>query len=270
MSQLRALLFDVDGTLAETERDGHRVAFNQAFLEHGLPWHWSERRYGELLAVTGGKERIAHFAAEEEPGWPGRADAAAAIAAIHASKNRRYQELVASGAIALRRGLRGLLTEARHAGLHLGVVTTTSRGNLEALLAAALDRESREAFALRIAGEDVRRKKPDPECYRLALQRLGLRPEQVLAVEDSRNGLLSARAAGLQVLVVRSFYFEQDDFDGALQVADEFIGLSVEELRRRFERHCREGAQDEDAVRRHTSVSCATQPGVAPATLLVE
>ncbi len=270
MTSLRALLFDVDGTLAETERDGHRLAFNQAFLEHGLPWHWSERRYGELLAVTGGKERIARFAGEEEPGWLDRSDAANAIAAIHASKNRRYQELVAGGAIALRRGLRSLLAEARRAGLRLGVVTTTSRGNLDALLAATLDQESRDAFMLRIAGEDVRHKKPDPECYQLALQRLGLRPEEVLAVEDSRNGLLSARAAGLQVLIVRSFYFEHEDFDGALQVADEFIGLNLDELRRRFERSCQAQAHAEGAVRRHTSVSDATHSGVAPATLLVQ
>jgi len=265
VSALRALLFDVDGTLAETERDGHRVAFNQAFLEHGLPWHWSERRYGELLAITGGKERIAHFAAEEEPGWLRRPDATAAIAAIHLAKNRRYQELVAGGAIALRRGLRSLLAQARRAGLHLGVVTTTSRGNLDALLAATLDAESREAFALRIAGEDVRRKKPDPECYRLALQRLGLRPEQALAIEDSRNGLLAARDAGVPVLIVRSFYFEREDFSGAWLVADEFLGLGLDELRQRFERHC--GPQD--TVHRHTTVSEATQIGAARATPLV-
>jgi beta-phosphoglucomutase-like phosphatase (HAD superfamily) len=120
------------------------------------------------------------------------------------------------------------------AGLRLGVVTTTSRGNLDALLAATLDGDARAAFGLRIAGEDVRCKKPDPECYVLALQRLGLRPEQALAVEDSRNGLLAARGAGMQALIVRSFYFEREDFGGALQVADEFTGLDLNVLRRRF------------------------------------
>jgi HAD superfamily hydrolase (TIGR01509 family) len=270
VSRLQALLFDVDGTLAETERDGHRAAFNQAFLEHGLPWHWSERRYGELLAITGGKERIAHFAAEEDPEWLRRRGAAAAIAAIHAGKNQHYQALVAGGGIALRRGLRGFLAQARMAGLRLGVVTTTSRGNLDALLAATLDGASREAFALRIAGEDVRRKKPDPECYALALQRLGLRPEQALAVEDSRNGLLAAQGAGMQALIVRSFYFEREDFGGALQVADEFSGLDLDELRRRFERRCPDRAEAGDTVRRHTSVSDQTQSAAAPATPLVQ
>jgi len=270
MTQLRALLFDVDGTLAETERDGHRVAFNQAFLEHGLPWHWSERRYGELLAITGGKERIAHFAAEEEPGWLRRPAAMDTIAAIHASKNRRYQELVAGGAIALRRGLRSLLAEARRAGLRMGVVTTTSRGNLDALLAVTLDRESRDALTPRISGEDVRHKKPDPECYRLALQHLGLQPEQALAVEDSRNGLLAARGAGLQVLIVRSFYFEREDFGGAWQVADEYIGLHLDGLRQRFERRCQGEAARGDTVRRHTSVSDKTQSETVTATPLVQ
>jgi len=270
MSRLQALLFDVDGTLAETERDGHRVAFNQAFLEHGLPWHWSERRYGELLAVTGGKERIAHFVAEEEPGWLRRPNADSAIAAIHVAKNQRYQELVAGGGIALRRGLRSFLLAARSAGLRLGVVTTTSRGNLEALLDATLDGAARAAFGLRIAGEDVRRKKPDPECYTLALQRLGLRPEQALAVEDSRNGLLAAQGAGMQALIVRSFYFEREDFGGALQVADEFIGLDLEQLRQRFERRCQGQAQADATVRRHTTVSDETHSGTASATPLVQ
>ncbi|MFI4981841.1 MAG: HAD-IA family hydrolase [Nevskiales bacterium] len=258
MSELRALLFDVDGTLAETERDGHRAAFNQAFGEHRLPWHWGERLYGALLAVTGGKERIAHYAAEYDPDWLAKPGSEAAIAAIHASKNRHYQDLLRNSGIALRRGLRPLLAEARMAGLQLGIVTTTSRGNLDGLLAATLDADTRDAFRVRVAGEDVRRKKPDPECYTRALAALNLRPDQALAVEDSRNGLLAARGAGLQVLIVRSFYFAEEGFGEAFAVADDFRDLRLTELRRRFERRCGD------------SVSDTTHFAVVPDTVLVQ
>lgn len=256
---LRALLFDVDGTLAETERDGHRAAFNRAFVDHGLPWHWSERLYGELLQVTGGKERIRHFAGEHDPEWLARPGAAELIARIHQRKNQHYQDLLGSGGIALRQGLRGLLRQARDAGLQLAVVTTTSRANLDGLLDTALDAATRAAFRVRVAGEDVARKKPDPECYLRALAALELPPEQALAVEDSRNGLLAARAAGLQALVVRSFYFEDEDFAEALLVRDGFAGLELPELLRRFEQDGR-GRQ---------SVSVPPQSPAPPATVLV-
>lgn len=234
MSALRALLFDVDGTLAETERDGHRVAFNRAFADHGLPWHWSEPLYGELLQVAGGKERIEHFARGQHPQWLARPAAAAAVAAIHRRKNRIYEELLRGGRIALRKGLRQLLAQAHEAGIELGLVTTTSRGNVEALLQATLDGGTRAALRLCIAGEDVQRKKPDPQCYRLALSALGLPPHEVLAVEDSRNGLRAAKAAGLQTLIVRSFYFAGEDFGGALAVVDGFEQMDLAWLRRRF------------------------------------
>lgn len=235
MSVLHALLFDVDGTLAETERDGHREAFNQAFAEDGLPWHWGERRYGELLQVSGGRERIRHFAAAEDPEWLRRAGADELIGRIHRHKNHHYQELLRGGGVTLRRGLRGLLQQALAADLQLAVVTTTSRDNLDALLRATLDADCRAAFRVRITGEDVARKKPDAECYRLALAALGLRPEQALAVEDSRNGLLAARGAGVQTLIVRSFYFEHEDFGGALAVVDDFEALRLPDLLHRFE-----------------------------------
>ncbi len=257
MTELRALLFDVDGTLAETERDGHRAAFNQAFSDYRLPWHWSERLYGSLLRITGGRERIAHFAGEYDPAWLERADAAALIAAIHHRKNQHYQELLRNGGIALRKGVRPLLAQARAAGLQLGIVTTTSRDNLEGLLAATLDVEARAAFRVCIAGEDVARKKPDSECYELALAALGLRPEQALAVEDSRNGLLAAQGASLRALIVRSFYFADEDFQGALSVVDDFRDLRLAELSREFERRGR------------VTVSDMTQSAVMPDTVLV-
>lgn len=257
MTELRALLFDVDGTLAETERDGHRAAFNQAFSDYRLPWHWSERLYGSLLRISGGRERIAYFAEEYEPDWLAKPGAATLIAAIHRRKNQHFQELLRNGGIALRRGVRPLLAQARAAGLQLGIVTTTSRGNLEGLLSATLDGEARSAFRVCIAGEDVARKKPDPECYEQALAALGLRPDQALAVEDSRNGLLAARGAGLQALIVRSFYFADEDFGEALSVVDDFRDLRLAELSRQFERRCR------------VTVSDMTQSAVAPDTVLV-
>jgi HAD superfamily hydrolase (TIGR01509 family) len=257
--KLRALLFDVDGTLAETERDGHRAAFNRAFIDHGLPWHWSERLYGELLSVTGGKERIRHYAGEHDPEWLARPGAAELIARIHQRKNQHYQELLDGGSIGLRKGLRGLLRQARAEGLQLAVVTTTSRGNVDGLLEATLDAETREAFRVRIAGEDVARKKPDPECYVRALAALGLHADQALAVEDSRNGLLAARAAGLQTLIVRSFYFEREDFREALRVADGFEALQLPELMRQFEQ----------AGRQRATVSVPLQSPALHATALV-
>jgi HAD superfamily hydrolase (TIGR01509 family) len=230
MTQLRALLFDVDGTLAETERDGHRVAFNRAFAHFGLPWQWSESEYGDLLRIAGGKERIEHYASQSHPEWlkgPGSRDL---IAGVHGRKNQVYLELLAAGKIRLRRGLMAFLSDARAARLRLGIVTTTSRCNVEGLLASTLDERGRAAFAVRVAGENVGRKKPDPQCYRLALEALDLRPGEALAIEDSPGGLAAARAAGLEVLVVRSAYFKNDAFDDALAVIDDFEGLSVVDL----------------------------------------
>lgn len=231
MSPLKALLFDVDGTLAETERDGHRVAFNRAFAEHGLDWFWDERLYGELLAITGGRERIVHYARRYRPEWLEQDGAELRITAIHRSKNRHFADLLGDGGIRLRPGLARWLDEARQAGLRLGIVTTTSRENLEALLAKTMNDDLASAFTLRVCGQDVTRKKPDPECYRIALNALGLPPTQVLAVEDSRNGLEAACGAGLRAVIVRSFYFRDERFDEAALVIDEFSELSLSALR---------------------------------------
>ncbi|MGE5338860.1 MAG: HAD-IA family hydrolase [Gemmatimonadota bacterium] len=221
-----AILFDVDGTLAETERDGHRVAFNRAFAAAGLDWHWDEALYGDLLQVTGGRERITHFIERRAPQWRGRVD----IAALHAEKNRRYAELVAAGAIGLRPGVARLIDAIERAGWTLGIVTTTSRANLEALLDATLGANTLARFAVVVCGEDVVRKKPAPDAYELALRRLppGTR---ALAIEDSRNGLLAARAAGIPTLVVRSLYTTGDDFGEAAAVCDGFEDIGLAQLR---------------------------------------
>ena len=215
---LAALLWDVDGTLAETERDGHRVAFNRAFAAVGLPWHWDERRYGELLAVAGGRERLLH-AMRSEPSAPtDAADRHALAAWLHRLKNEHYARLVAEAGIALRAGVRELLDECARDGRRMGIVTTTSRANVDALLGAQLGAHWRERFEIVICGEDAPRKKPDPQAYALALEGLGLPAQRVLAFEDAPAGVAAARALGIAVVVTRSHYFADAAVDGALAV----------------------------------------------------
>ena len=217
-----AVVFDVDGTLAETERDGHRVAFNRAFAEAGLPWQWDERLYGELLAVAGGTERIAHYARRLAPESPGGDLDDDRIAALHRRKNEHYAAIVEAGELQLRPGVARLLEELGAAGVRLAIATTTSRTNLDVLLRSTLGAAAMQRFEVVVCGEDVGRKKPDPEAYALALSQLQLPAARCLAVEDSANGLRSALAAGIPTVVVRSLYTRDEDFRGALQVFDGF------------------------------------------------
>jgi HAD superfamily hydrolase (TIGR01509 family) len=221
---LQALLFDVDGTLADTERDGHRVAFNRAFREAGLPWDWDVAAYGDLLGVTGGKERIRHFL-ELRPELQQLDDAA--IAALHAAKTRHYVELVARGNVPLRSGVAGLIAEARGAGLALGIATTTSPSNVTALLDATLGPHAAEWFAVIAAGDVVPAKKPAPDVYTYALGRLRLPAANVLAFEDSENGVRAARDAGLNVVVTVNDYTRGQDFTGALAVLEQLDGVDL-------------------------------------------
>lgn len=215
---IKAILFDVDGTLAETERDGHRVAFNHAFAEAGLDWNWDEALYGKLLSITGGKERIRFFIDEYQPGYPARTDESAWIVSLHQAKTRYYLELLAKAAIPLRPGVRRLLNEARAQGLRLGICTTTTPENVTGLLEATLGKESLNWFEVIAAGDIVPRKKPAGDIYVHALEAMNLRPEECLAVEDSANGVLSALDAGIPVLVTDNAYTKEDKFDGARAV----------------------------------------------------
>lgn len=211
---MKALIFDVDGTLAETEAL-HLDAFNVAFAAVGLPWVWSEADYLRLLTTTGGKERIARHV-RETGGDPDILP----VAEIHAEKTRRYVAMMAAGRIALRPGVAALLAEARAAGLKLAVATTTTPANVDALIQATLGRRAAEIFDVVAAGDMVAVKKPAPDIYLLALERLGVAPDAALAFEDSHNGLKSARAAGLRVVVTPGLFTAGEDFTGADRVLD--------------------------------------------------
>lgn len=215
---LKALLFDVDGTLADTERDGHRPAFNAAFREFGLDWDWDVSLYGELLAVTGGKERMKYYIERFRPDYEKPADFDELVAELHKAKTRHYTELLAQGGIPLRPGVERLLREAREAGLILGVATTTTPENVTALLRHSLAEDGSDWFAVIAAGDIVPAKKPAPDIYVWAMRQLGLRPEECLAFEDSENGIRASRGAGLKTVVTVNDYTIDHDFSGALAV----------------------------------------------------
>lgn len=196
---LTALFWDVDGTLAETEFEGHRLAFNRSFAAAGLPWQWDHRTYARLLAVNGGHERISHFLQQMEgrPPEPGR------VAELQRHKQTLYTDLVCQGGLALRPGVARLVQEAAAAGLRQAIVTTSGRSAVTSLLEGAPPGVA-GAFDFWICGEDVERKKPDPQAYRLALERLETGDQGVLVLEDSPAGLAAASGAGLPCLVCLS------------------------------------------------------------------
>lgn len=211
-----ALILDVDGTLAETE-EVHRQAFNAAFREFGLPWDWSRAGYGKLLRTTGGRQRILRHMAETGFSHPGPE---ALAQDLHRRKTALYNERLRTGAVPFRPGVERLLREARAAGLRLAIATTTSPENVDSLLAANLGPGGRSWFDVIGDGPCVPNLKPAPDIYLWVLERLGLPAGACLAIEDSRNGLRAALAAGLPCLVTPALYTGEDDFAGALAVLD--------------------------------------------------
>lgn len=218
MTRLKVLLWDVDGTLAETERDGHRVAFNRAFEACGLPWRWNEARYGELLRITGGRERLLHDLQTRHDAPVLADERSALVASVHQKKNAIYADLVRDAGIPLRPGVMHLLRQCREQGVHMGIATTTSRVNVDALLRVHLGAQWADWFAVVVCGEDVQHKKPDPEVYRLALHALGIGALECVAIEDSPGGVAAARAADIPVVVTQSAYFASATIEGAVAI----------------------------------------------------
>jgi HAD superfamily hydrolase (TIGR01509 family) len=210
-----ALIFDCDGVLADTERDGHRPAFNQTFREFGVPIEWSVEEYAEKLRIAGGKERMASELTPEfvrANGLPedaaGQADL---LAAWHKRKTAIYTEMVADGRLATRPGIRRIIGEAQDTGWKLAVASTSAPPSVEAILERAAGRDRAARFDAVLAGDVVERKKPAPDIYQLALERLDVPATDALVIEDSRNGLLAAQGAGLQCVVTVNPYTEDED-----------------------------------------------------------
>jgi HAD superfamily hydrolase (TIGR01509 family) len=215
------LIFDVDGTLAETE-EVHRQAFNDAFVRAGIDWRWGRTIYKELLRTAGGKERMRAFDRMRGTA-PMLSDSD--IAELHRIKTERYVELIANGDCPLRPGVQALLAAAKARKQRLAIATTTSRANVEALLSVALGGNWAESFDAIVAGEDAPNKKPAPDAYHEVLARLRVSASDCLAIEDSRNGLVAASIAGIPVIITRSVYFHDEDFSGALLVVDDLTRL---------------------------------------------
>jgi HAD superfamily hydrolase (TIGR01509 family) len=217
---MKALIFDCDGVLVDTEKDGHRIAFNRAFAQLGLDAEWSVALYGKLLSVAGGKERIRHHF--EIAGWPSAAagDPDAFVAELHKRKTAIFTEIIATGQLPLRPGVARIVDAAIGAGVRLGVCTTSNAQSVSGVLdLMGADRKSKFEFVL--AGDVVSKKKPDPEIYELAKTRLGLPAKECLVVEDSRNGMLAALGAGLPCVITTSTYTTAEDFSGAAHVVPE-------------------------------------------------
>jgi HAD superfamily hydrolase (TIGR01509 family) len=212
----------VDGTIAETEGQAHLPAFNRALEEAGLPWRWTHADYKRLLKTAGGFERLLRYA--EETGN----DAGALrhlLSGVHKNKNKHFADILASGAVKPRAGFAELIQSLTRHDIRWAVVTTTSRSNWDALWNYSLSPLGLPAPTTIVVGDDVQAKKPDPEAYLLALQRLSLGVHDCYVIEDSRNGLLAAGGAGLPVAIVRSEFFADETFDGAAVVVDELTEL---------------------------------------------
>lgn len=212
--KLEALIFDVDGTLADTE-EAHRCAFNAAFEEHGLDWNWSKPKYAQLLSTAGGKERLAAYVDSLPLASAERRALRERIPAIHRSKTVHYTRMVNEGRVRLRAGVSRLIDDAFGAGVQLGIASTTSPANIEALLRVNLGAQALELFAVIGAGDQVARKKPAPDIYEFALRTLRRPASGCVAIEDSANGLKSAKAAGLFTVVTPSYWTRTEDFSQA-------------------------------------------------------
>ena len=229
---LNALIFDVDGTLADTEM-AHLAAFNHAFAQVGLDWRWDVPLYTKLLEVSGGKERIRAY-------WESRGDLPRelhggavdqTIAHIHELKTAAYEQAVQDGMVQMRPGVLALMAEAMDAGLRLAIATTTSPVNITNLLKQAMGLDWQNHFSVIEDASTAPRKKPDPTVYLQTLQRLGMQASECLAIEDSSNGLRAARSAGLATVITQNEFTAYHDFAGALRVLPSLDGVGLTQLR---------------------------------------
>lgn len=230
---LKALIFDVDGTLADTEM-AHLAAFNQAFLEEGLDWHWDVAEYTKLLEISGGKERMLHHWKQVHPDMKdidggGLKDT---IDRLHAMKTAAYEHAVQSGAVQLRPGVLALIQSAHAAGLRLAIATTTSPVNIAVLLRNAIGPDWKNLFEVIEDASTAPKKKPHPQVYVQTLARLGLPAANCLAIEDSSNGLRAAHSSGLPVIVTPNSFTAHHDFTGALQILPDLGQVTVDQLHR--------------------------------------
>lgn len=213
MVQIKGVFFDQDGVIIDTERDGHRVAFNDTFREFGFPFEWGVDEYHRLLQVAGGKERMKHyyqtkgFGAEVKP-----EEIDDVIARMHKRKTAVFIELIESGRLPLRPGIHRFMKEILTAGLKIGVCTTSNEKAANAVAGKIL---ADIPFDFVLAGDVVSKKKPDPEIYNLALEKTGLKPDECVVIEDSRNGVLAAKAAGMHIVATTNVYTEKEDLHEA-------------------------------------------------------
>ena len=234
--QLQALIFDCDGVLVDTERDGHRVAFNQAFAKKGLDIEWDVALYGDLLEVAGGKERMRHYFNTNQ--WPDNiTDKDDYIKDLHKLKTECFMQIIESRQLSLRPGVTRLVDEAIANDITLAVCSTSNVRAVTLVVEHLLGPERKSHFAAIFAGDVVSKKKPDPEIYNLAAQQLNLKSTKCIVVEDSRNGFLAAQAAGMNCIVTTNGYTEHEDFSGADLIVSELgdppnIQVTLEDLKK--------------------------------------
>lgn len=221
---IKAIIFDVDGTLADTE-EAHRVSFNKAFTESNLDWNWDVALYGKLLKVTGGKERIKSFVENYHREFKKPADYEGFVKNLHLVKTRHYTAMLNEGHIPLRPNIKRLIAEARQSGLKLAIATTTSPENVTALLQHGLGANGESLFEVIGCGDIVPQKKPAPDIYDWVLHRLGLNAADCIALEDSENGLHASLAAGVKTIITTNGYTREQNFTGAAAVFDDLSNL---------------------------------------------